>query len=57
MEFQIVDRQMIINQLEAIKALESTIRNEVIEAQVSKPSRRDKLSWNEITNRVLERTK
>ena len=35
MEFQIVDRQMIINQLEAIKALESTIRNEVIEAQVS----------------------
>ena len=34
MEFQIVDRQMIINQLEAIKILESTIRNEVIEAQV-----------------------
>jgi len=33
MEFQIVDRQMIINQLEAIKILESTIRNEVIEAQ------------------------
>ena len=34
MNFQIVDRQMIINQLEAIKILESTIRNEVIEAQV-----------------------
>ena len=41
MEFQIVDRQMIINQLEAIKALESTIRNEVIETQVSKFGRRD----------------
>ena len=34
MDFQIVDRQMIINQLEAIKILESTIRNEVIESQV-----------------------
>ena len=34
MDFQIVDRQMIINQLEAIKILESTIRNEVIETQV-----------------------
>ena len=35
MHFQTVDRQMIINQLEAIKILESTIRNEVIDIQVS----------------------